>query len=190
MLASLAFCLKILLRKIFDCMFASKGGPTDKNRVYRRKIPAWLVLLAYAIIAQSTPPRFGAQNTRCGGVAKNFSLDNCSSSSENNSSPHTFSPVTQNYESTVRQWKSRFFEGKVASAWEGTRESNCLPPRTKALRAQGRARRPIRTHRGRRYGKEINIIEKQNARFVRILLKNFASQNFGLYAPFERQANG
>ena len=90
MLPSLAFCLKILLHKILDFMLASKGGPTDKNRVYRRKIPAWLVLLAYAIIAQSTPPRFGAQNTRCGGAAKNFSLDNCSSSGENNSSPHIF----------------------------------------------------------------------------------------------------
>ena len=26
-------------------MLASKGGPTDKNSVYRRKIPTWLVLL-------------------------------------------------------------------------------------------------------------------------------------------------
>ena len=101
MLASIAFCLKILLRKIFDCMLASKGGPTDKNRLYRRKISRWLVLLAYAIIAQSTHHAqdriFGAQNTRCGGVAKNFSLDNCSSPGENNSSPHTFSSETQNY---------------------------------------------------------------------------------------------
>ena len=49
-----------------------------------------------------------------------------------------------------------FFGGKVGSAWEGTSESNCLSPRTKAPRAQGRARRPIRTHGGRTYGKEDN----------------------------------
>ena len=96
MLASLAFCLKIL-----DCMLVSKGGPTDKNRAYRRKIARWLVLLAYAIIAQFNPTTrriefFGPQNTRCG-VAKNFSLDNCSIEGENNSSPHTFSSETQNY---------------------------------------------------------------------------------------------
>ena len=37
----------------------------------------------------------------------------------------------------------------ISSAWEGTCESNCLSPRTKAPRAQGRARRPIGTHGGR-----------------------------------------
>ena len=84
----------------------------------------WLVLLAYAIIAQPTPPRFGAQNTRCGDVAKNFSLDNCSSSGENNSSPHRFSPGTQNCGQIVRQWKSRYFfwgESRLRvgrNAWE------------------------------------------------------------------------
>ena len=36
-------------------------------------------------------------------------------------------------------------------------------------------------------GKEINIIDKQNARFARISLVNFASQNFGLYGRFLRR---
>ena len=40
---------------------------------------------------------------------------------------------------------------KIVSAGERTHESNCLSPRTKAPRAQGRARRPIRTHGGRTY---------------------------------------
>ena len=48
---------------------------------------------------------------------------------------------------------------KIASAGERTPESNCLSPRTKAPRAQGRARRPIRTQGGRTYGKDINIID-------------------------------
>ena len=74
---------------------------------------------------------------------------------------------------------------KIASAGEGTRESNCLSPRTKAPRAQGRARRSIRTHGGRTSdGKEMSIIDKQNASEASILLKNFASQNFGLCARF------
>ena len=76
--------------------------------------------------------------------------------------------------------KSRLRVGK-------TPESNCLSPRTKAPRVRGRARRPIRKHGGRTCGKEINTIDKQNARFARILLVNFASQNFGLYARFLQQ---